>query len=298
MHCINTGPPNDLMQSSCPGLVFGRCLVRNSTGSFATLTGLFMRDFRLPPWCRWNILSSGILRSIKWVFRNDVLGQIYRSHLHESRSPTYCNSWPSKVGPIGYPETSVHNYQFALRNIVKRLLIWSIHGILQFLQDIPEWYLDLAVTASAYILPNLSFTNHPSILNCRSILSQRQNRQIKYKYHYITDLLQVSPLGKLCNASYFRNQQLTHHLHNKQTLHFTFSQFNSIRVHKLHFSKTLSTLSSYISLDVLHSFPSPRFSTTILHSLSNSLCVLYTHPTQSPVLKHSYTISWNRNAAS
>ena len=46
--CINTGPPNDLMQLSCPRLVFGRCLVRISTGSFAALTGLFVLNFKLP----------------------------------------------------------------------------------------------------------------------------------------------------------------------------------------------------------------------------------------------------------
>jgi len=107
------------------------------------------------------------------------------------------------------------------------------------------------MTTSAYILPNLSFMNHPSILNCRYILSQRQNRQINYKYHYITEILQVAPLGQLCNTSYFRYQRLPHHLHNKQTLHFTFSQLNSIRFHKLYFSKTLSILSSYIYISRL-----------------------------------------------
>jgi len=130
----------------------------------------------------------------------------------------------------------------------------------------------------------------PSIPNCSCILSQRQHRQINYKYHYSTELLQVAPLGQLCNTSNFRYQQLPHHLHNKQTLHFKFRELNSVCVHKLYFSKPLSILSSYISLEVLCSFPSPRLSTTILHSLSNSLCVLHTHPTQSPVLKHSYTI--------
>ena len=34
-----------------------------------------MRDFRLPPWCRWDLRSSGILRSVEWQFCTDVSRQ-------------------------------------------------------------------------------------------------------------------------------------------------------------------------------------------------------------------------------
>jgi len=36
-------------------------------------------------------------------------GTTYRSHLQRPRSPRRSTSWPLKMGPIGYPETSVQN---------------------------------------------------------------------------------------------------------------------------------------------------------------------------------------------
>jgi len=33
-----------------------------------------MRDLRLLPWSRWDLLSLGILRSVYWQFLSDVLG--------------------------------------------------------------------------------------------------------------------------------------------------------------------------------------------------------------------------------
>jgi hypothetical protein len=48
-------------------------------------------------------------------------GSNYRSHLKESKSPKRkLSSWtsrPLKMGPIGYPETSVQSYHSTLRNI-------------------------------------------------------------------------------------------------------------------------------------------------------------------------------------
>jgi hypothetical protein len=38
-------------------------------------TNKYMRDFRLSPRCRWDLLCSGILRSLRWRFHTDVSGQ-------------------------------------------------------------------------------------------------------------------------------------------------------------------------------------------------------------------------------
>jgi len=40
-----------------------------------------MRDFRLPPRCKWDLRSSGMLRSVEWYFVTDVAGK-------HSASPT------------------------------------------------------------------------------------------------------------------------------------------------------------------------------------------------------------------
>jgi hypothetical protein len=39
------------------------------------VTSKIRRDFRLPQRCRWDLPSSGILRSLEWYFRTDVLEQ-------------------------------------------------------------------------------------------------------------------------------------------------------------------------------------------------------------------------------
>jgi hypothetical protein len=48
-----------------------------------------LRDFRLPTRCKWDLRSSGILRSVDYSW----------------------TTWASKMGPIGCSETSVTNYQ-------------------------------------------------------------------------------------------------------------------------------------------------------------------------------------------
>jgi hypothetical protein len=48
-------------------------------------------------------------------------GTTYRSHLQG------WTAWPLKMGPIGFPETSVTNYQYTLRNIPEeRRSHWSL----------------------------------------------------------------------------------------------------------------------------------------------------------------------------
>jgi len=66
-----------------------------------------MRDFRLPPRGRWELHSSGILRSELWQFLTDVSGQPI--------SPVF-KGQESNMGPTGCPETSVRNYHYTLRN--------------------------------------------------------------------------------------------------------------------------------------------------------------------------------------
>jgi len=58
-----------------------------------------VHDFRLPPRCKEDFHSSGMLCSL------------------------YCScrtAWPLKTGPIGCAETSVNNYQSTLRNITEK----------------------------------------------------------------------------------------------------------------------------------------------------------------------------------
>ena len=47
-----------------------------------------------------NCAVSAILRSVLWHFLTDIFGQPIGSAL---------NSWPIKIGPISFPETSVSN---------------------------------------------------------------------------------------------------------------------------------------------------------------------------------------------
>ena len=57
----------------------------------STTTG---SDFRLPPWCKWRLGTSGSWAAlIGWT------------------------AWPLKMRPIGCPETSVTNYQPTMSNI-------------------------------------------------------------------------------------------------------------------------------------------------------------------------------------
>jgi hypothetical protein len=49
-----------------------------------------LSDFRLPPPCRWDLRSSGILRSVEWKLRTGT----YRSHLQIK----ILEFWPLKMG--------------------------------------------------------------------------------------------------------------------------------------------------------------------------------------------------------
>ena len=59
-------------------------------------------DFRLPPRCSPDLCSSGVLRGI------------------------YSDTWPVKMGPIRYPETSVNNHHTTPRNIPEERISQSI----------------------------------------------------------------------------------------------------------------------------------------------------------------------------
>jgi len=80
-------------------------------------------DLGLPPWNRWELRSSGLLRRELWQFLTDVAGQPF--------SPTFrsffffFNSWPLKMGPICCPETSVRNNYCSLYNDAEER---SFHG--------------------------------------------------------------------------------------------------------------------------------------------------------------------------
>jgi hypothetical protein len=52
------------------------------------------RDFKFPPRRRWELRCSGSLRNLSVI----------------------SSSWPLKMGPIGFPETSARNYHYSLRN--------------------------------------------------------------------------------------------------------------------------------------------------------------------------------------
>jgi hypothetical protein len=64
-----------------------------------------VRDVRLPPQCKWDIRSSGMLRGVYWWLVTDVSGQpiglVFKGQT---------NAWPLKMGPILCPETSVNTH--------------------------------------------------------------------------------------------------------------------------------------------------------------------------------------------
>ena len=70
-------------------------------------TSVTVRDYRLPPRCKLDLRSSGMLRSVDWWLPT------FRSHLQVSDRTT----WPFTMGLIGCQETSVTNYQSTLLNI-------------------------------------------------------------------------------------------------------------------------------------------------------------------------------------
>jgi hypothetical protein len=75
------------------------CLVRGITINCP------MRDFRLPLPCRWDLHSSGILRSVEWFY---------------TATFSSWTSWPLTMGRTGCPKTSVHNYHSTLCKISEK----------------------------------------------------------------------------------------------------------------------------------------------------------------------------------
>jgi hypothetical protein len=74
-----------------------------------------MRNFRLTPWCKSDLRSSGMLRGVDWqlpTFRGNL-------SVPSSRAKQFMcwTAWPLNMIPVGCPETSVTNYQSALPNI-------------------------------------------------------------------------------------------------------------------------------------------------------------------------------------
>jgi len=79
-----------------------------------------LRTFKLPPRCKRDPRSSGVLRSALVV--TDVSGQAYRSHIQGSNSAILLGLFDTwRWEPIGCPETSVTNYQPTPRNIPEKV---------------------------------------------------------------------------------------------------------------------------------------------------------------------------------
>jgi hypothetical protein len=72
-----------------------------------TKTNWSVRNFGLPPRCKWDLGSSELLHSVEWKLVTDVLGHpiglIFKSQ---------AKTWPLKMGPIGSPEMSVNQLPF------------------------------------------------------------------------------------------------------------------------------------------------------------------------------------------
>jgi len=73
----------------------------------------FLRDCWLPPLRKWDLRSSRMLRSADRYLR------MFRDNFSvpPSMVKQSTNAWPSQMGTIGCPETSVTNYQSRQRNI-------------------------------------------------------------------------------------------------------------------------------------------------------------------------------------
>jgi hypothetical protein len=90
------------------------------SGIFSDLNAITKRNlketgrvFSVPPLCKWDLHSSGMLRSTDWLLITDVSGQpictIFKGQA----------TWTSKIRPIDWLETSVPNYQPTLCNIAE-----------------------------------------------------------------------------------------------------------------------------------------------------------------------------------
>ena len=86
-------------------------------GSFVkSLQSLRLDDLSKPPRWKWNLRSSGILRSVEWWFRNEVSKKLIGPFLQVIAVRKF---WPLKMGQIGCSETSAWNYHSRLRKIPK-----------------------------------------------------------------------------------------------------------------------------------------------------------------------------------
>ena len=72
-------------------------------------------DFKLPPRSRWETALLWIITQQIVVISCRRFGTTYRSNLQGSRIQKL--SCLLKIGPIHYPETSLRNYHYLLRNI-------------------------------------------------------------------------------------------------------------------------------------------------------------------------------------
>ena len=76
---------------------------------------------------RWNVLASQTLTSVKWM-RSELFWDFTRLRMIKYRrsfgktywpifnSQSYWTAWHLKIGPIDFPETSVRNYHYIVRN--------------------------------------------------------------------------------------------------------------------------------------------------------------------------------------
>jgi hypothetical protein len=106
--------------------------------------------------CKWDLHSSGILRSIDWwlpTFGDNLAGA-------SSAVKQLSIAWPLKTSPIGSPETSVTNYQLTQRNIPEErkspvsfpcviilhqgVTAWTLSQPIRFL-DLPVWTFQIEV---------------------------------------------------------------------------------------------------------------------------------------------------------
>ena len=87
-------------------------MLATNTLKLSSCAASILHDSRLPPQGKWNLRSSGVLRSVDWyllMFRDNIPDRA-------SRVKQSLTAWPFKLGQIGSPETSGTGYQSKLRN--------------------------------------------------------------------------------------------------------------------------------------------------------------------------------------
>ena len=102
---FGTGNVKDKPRTGKPSIRGRQCELFE--GTFAR------RDFGLPPPCRWELRSSWLFHSVHWQILTDVSG---KRLVPSSEVKKYRNSWPLKMVPIGFPETSVGICHYTLWN--------------------------------------------------------------------------------------------------------------------------------------------------------------------------------------